>query len=76
VWDALRKIPRGETRTYSEIARAIGAPSATRAVARACAKNEIALAVPCHRVIGKDGSLRGYRWGLARKRKLLEREKR
>ena len=76
VWRALRAIPRGETRTYSEIAAAIGEPSAVRAVASACAHNQAAIVVPCHRVIGKDGSLTGYRWGVERKRALLEREAR
>ncbi|WP_244475807.1 bifunctional DNA-binding transcriptional regulator/O6-methylguanine-DNA methyltransferase Ada [Methylobacterium sp. Leaf93] len=74
VWDALRKIPIGTTATYAEIARAIGAPAATRAVARACGANPIAVAIPCHRVVRSDGSLSGYRWGVARKRDLLTRE--
>lgn len=74
VWEELRRIPSGETRTYSEIARAIGKPSAARAVARACATNPVALLVPCHRVVGSDGELRGYRWGKARKKALLARE--
>ena len=74
VWQALRKIPRGETRTYSEVAREIGNPKATRAVARACAVNRVALLVPCHRVVGANGSQTGYRWGIARKKKLLELE--
>lgn len=74
VWQALRKIPAGKTATYSEIARRIGAPSAARAVARACATNAIAVAIPCHRVVRTDGSLSGYRWGIERKRALLERE--
>ncbi|MCS6910300.1 MAG: methylated-DNA--[protein]-cysteine S-methyltransferase, partial [Anaerolineales bacterium] len=65
-----------ETRSYSAVAEAIGSPRAARAVARACALNPTALVVPCHRVIGEDGQLRGYRWGLERKRRLLEREKR
>lgn len=72
VWEALRRIPRGETRTYSQIAREIGQPTAVRAVARACATNPIAVVVPCHRVIGSDGALTGYRWGVERKKKLLE----
>ncbi len=76
VWEELRRIPRGETRTYTEVARAIGAPSAVRAVARACATNPVALAIPCHRVVRGDGSLAGYRWGVERKRALLENEKR
>jgi AraC family transcriptional regulator of adaptative response/methylated-DNA-[protein]-cysteine methyltransferase len=74
VWQALRKIPRGETRSYSQLARELGDPKATRAVARACATNRVALLVPCHRVVGADGSLSGYRWGVERKRKLLETE--
>jgi len=74
VWQALREIPRGETRTYSEVAEAIGRPKAVRAVARACAGNPVALVIPCHRVIGRDGSLRGYRWGLERKQALLAAE--
>ncbi|SIR34263.1 MULTISPECIES: bifunctional DNA-binding transcriptional regulator/O6-methylguanine-DNA methyltransferase Ada [Acidiphilium] len=74
VWHALRAIPPGATATYADIARAIGAPTATRAVAGACAANKIALAIPCHRVIRTDGSLSGYRWGTARKRRLLEQE--
>jgi AraC family transcriptional regulator of adaptative response/methylated-DNA-[protein]-cysteine methyltransferase len=75
VWNALRQIPRGETRTYSQLAGELGNPNATRAVARACAMNRVALVVPCHRVVGADGSLTGYRWGVERKRKLLEAEK-
>jgi AraC family transcriptional regulator of adaptative response/methylated-DNA-[protein]-cysteine methyltransferase len=74
VWQALRAIPRGETRTYGQLARELGDPKATRAVARACAMNRVALVVPCHRVIGAGGSLTGYRWGVDRKRKLLEAE--
>ncbi|MFN7572385.1 MAG: bifunctional DNA-binding transcriptional regulator/O6-methylguanine-DNA methyltransferase Ada [Betaproteobacteria bacterium] len=74
VWKALRAIPPGRTATYSEVAQAIGAPRAVRAVARACADNPVAVAVPCHRVIRGDGSLAGYRWGLERKHELLERE--
>jgi len=76
VWEELRRIPAGQTRTYSEIARRIGRPEAVRAVARACATNSISVVVPCHRVVGKSGSLTGYRWGLERKRALLEAEKR
>jgi AraC family transcriptional regulator of adaptative response/methylated-DNA-[protein]-cysteine methyltransferase len=76
VWDALRSIPYGETRTYGEIARAIGKPKAVRAVARACATNPVALAVPCHRVVSADGAPGGYRWGTGRKRELLSRERR
>jgi AraC family transcriptional regulator, regulatory protein of adaptative response / methylated-DNA-[protein]-cysteine methyltransferase len=74
VWETLRQIPRGETRSYTEIARAIGDPQAVRAVARACASNPVAIAVPCHRVIRSDGDLAGYRWGVDRKKKLLEAE--
>ena len=76
VWQALRQIPRGETRSYSEVARKLGDPNATRAVARACAMNRVALIVPCHRVVGANGSLTGYRWGVERKRDLLAAEKR
>jgi len=75
VWEALRRIPYGATRSYAEIARAIGKPSAARAVARACATNPAALVIPCHRVVRADGGLGGYRWGLARKRVLLEQER-
>jgi AraC family transcriptional regulator of adaptative response/methylated-DNA-[protein]-cysteine methyltransferase len=75
VWEALTRIPFGETRHYAELAAAIGAPAATRAVARACAQNPVSLAVPCHRVVGKDGDLTGYRWGIARKRALLAKER-
>lgn len=75
VWEALRRIPLGETRTYSGLAAELGEPRATRAVARACAQNKISLAVPCHRVVGKDGDLTGYRWGVPRKRALLAGEK-
>jgi AraC family transcriptional regulator of adaptative response/methylated-DNA-[protein]-cysteine methyltransferase len=74
VWDALRRIPPGETRTYGELAGMIGAPKAIRAVARSCATNPVSLAVPCHRVVGKDGDLTGYRWGVPRKRELLRLE--
>jgi AraC family transcriptional regulator, regulatory protein of adaptative response / methylated-DNA-[protein]-cysteine methyltransferase len=76
VWEALRQVPRGETRSYSEIARAIHRPRATRAVASACASNPVAVVVPCHRVVQKNGSLAGYRWGVERKRALLAGEKR
>ncbi len=76
VWQALRQIPRGETRSYSELAREIGAAKATRAVARACAVNRVALLVPCHRVVGANGSLTGYRWGVERKEQLLQAERR
>jgi AraC family transcriptional regulator of adaptative response/methylated-DNA-[protein]-cysteine methyltransferase len=75
VWKALQEIPRGETRSYSELALQLGAPTASRAVAGACGANPVAIAVPCHRVVGKDGSLTGYRWGVERKRRLLEAEK-
>lgn len=75
VWQALQEIPRGETRNYSQLAAEIGSPSSTRAVASACALNPVAVIIPCHRVIGKDGSLTGYRWGTDRKRRLLEAEK-
>ena len=75
VWEKLRQIPRGETRSYSEIAREIGEPRAVRAVARACATNPVALAVPCHRVVRSDGELAGYRWGVERKQKLLDSER-
>jgi len=71
VWDALRKIPAGRTKTYAQVARYIGRPKAARAVARACATNSIAIAIPCHRVVGAGGDLRGYRWGIERKRRLL-----
>ena len=74
VWQALREIPAGTTATYSEIAEKIGMPKAVRAVASACAANKIAVAIPCHRVVRNDGSLSGYRWGVDRKRKLLDRE--
>ena len=75
VWDALRNIPFGETASYGDIARSIGAPSATRAVANACGANPAAVAVPCHRVLRSDGGLGGYRWGIERKRLLLQRER-
>ncbi|HEX4600679.1 MAG TPA: bifunctional DNA-binding transcriptional regulator/O6-methylguanine-DNA methyltransferase Ada [Gemmatimonadales bacterium] len=75
VWEALRKIPYGATRSYADIARAIGRPRATRAVARACATNPAALVIPCHRVVRADGALGGYRWGLERKRALLAAER-
>jgi len=74
VWEALRKIPAGATASYAEIARRIDAPQAVRAVAAACAANRIAVAIPCHRVVRKDGDLSGYRWGVARKRALLAKE--
>jgi AraC family transcriptional regulator of adaptative response/methylated-DNA-[protein]-cysteine methyltransferase len=75
VWNALRDIPAGETRTYGEIARKIGAPDAVRAVGTACGANHVSLAVPCHRVVGASGALTGYRWGVERKKTLLERER-
>ena len=75
VWTALQQIPRGSTRTYREIAKVIGQPTAARAVARACATNPAALAIPCHRVIREDGRLAGYRWGLPRKKRLLDLER-
>jgi AraC family transcriptional regulator of adaptative response/methylated-DNA-[protein]-cysteine methyltransferase len=74
VWDALRRIPYGETRSYSQIAEAVGSPRAVRAVATACATNPVALAIPCHRVVQKGGALAGYRWGLPRKAALLDNE--
>jgi AraC family transcriptional regulator of adaptative response/methylated-DNA-[protein]-cysteine methyltransferase len=75
VWNALRQIPRGETRSYSQLARELGDPKAVRAVARACAVNRVAIVVPCHRVVGASGSLTGYRWGVERKRQILEAER-
>ena len=75
VWNALRDIPPGETRSYAEVAAMIGNPRAVRAVARSCAANPVSLAVPCHRVIGRDGDLTGYRWGVPQKRTLLQRER-
>lgn len=74
VWQALRAIPAGETRSYAEVARSIGEPKAARAVAAACAANKLAVAIPCHRVVHRDGSLSGYRWGVERKRGLLAKE--
>lgn len=74
VWEELRKIPYGTTRTYTEVARAVGKPAAIRAVARACATNPVSVVVPCHRVVRQDGNLAGYRWGIGRKRGLLENE--
>lgn len=76
VWRALQAVPAGATTTYAELARAIGAPKAVRAVGSACAANPVAVAIPCHRVLRGDGGLSGYRWGLVRKRALLEREAR
>ena len=75
VWEALKKIPLGETRSYAQVAQAIGRPSAVRAVARACATNPVALVVPCHRVVRSDGGVSGYRWGVARKQALLAKER-
>ncbi|HEX2092220.1 MAG TPA: bifunctional DNA-binding transcriptional regulator/O6-methylguanine-DNA methyltransferase Ada [Longimicrobiaceae bacterium] len=75
VWRALREIPRGSTRSYREIAEAIGSPGAARAVGRACATNPVALVIPCHRAVREDGGLSGYRWGVERKQRLLERER-
>ncbi len=75
VWNALRKIPHGETRTYSEVAAEIGAPTAGRAVAGACARNRLAVVIPCHRVVRADGNVGGYRWGVGRKKKLLATER-
>lgn len=75
VWAALSRVPRGMTTTYSELATSLGVPKSARAVAAACAANAIAVVVPCHRVVGKSGALTGYRWGLERKRALLERER-
>ena len=75
VWQALRQIPRGQTRSYADLAKSLGQPKAVRAVARACASNPVAIAVPCHRVIGSDGGLTGYRWGIERKKTLLALEK-
>lgn len=74
VWRVLRKIPSGTTASYADIARAIESPASVRAVAQACGANALALAIPCHRVVRSDGALSGYRWGVERKRALLERE--
>ncbi len=74
VWQELQKIPRGTTRTYTQVARALGKPRSVRAVARACATNPVSIVVPCHRVVRADGSLAGYRWGLQRKKELISRE--
>ena len=76
VWTALREIPAGTTTTYSALAERLGAPRAVRAVAGACAANKLAVAIPCHRVVAADGGLAGYRWGVERKRRLIERERR
>ena len=75
VYAVTRAIPRGSTRTYTQVARALGNPKAVRAVARACATNPVSIVVPCHRVIREDGSLAGYRWGLSRKEQLLAQER-
>jgi AraC family transcriptional regulator, regulatory protein of adaptative response / methylated-DNA-[protein]-cysteine methyltransferase len=75
VWQELQRIPRGSTRTYAQVARALGKPKSVRAVARACATNPVSIVVPCHRVIREDGGLAGYRWGLARKEQLLAQER-
>lgn len=74
VWETLRKIPRGETRTYADVAREIRKPNAVRAVANACGSNPVAVLVPCHRIVRTDGTMGGYRWGIERKKELLERE--
>jgi len=74
VWKIIQSIPFGKTTTYSQIAKELGKPKASRAVARACATNPVALVIPCHRIVGKDGSLRGYRWGNKRKQILLKLE--
>jgi AraC family transcriptional regulator of adaptative response/methylated-DNA-[protein]-cysteine methyltransferase len=74
VWKALQQIPVGSTASYADIARSIGMPKAVRAVAQACGANSLAVAIPCHRVIRNDGALSGYRWGVERKRALLDRE--
>jgi AraC family transcriptional regulator of adaptative response/methylated-DNA-[protein]-cysteine methyltransferase len=76
VWRALREVPRGTTCSYTELARRLGAPRSVRAVAHACARNPVAVLVPCHRILRHDGRLGGYRWGLPRKRELLRREQR
>ncbi|MEI7644355.1 MAG: methylated-DNA--[protein]-cysteine S-methyltransferase [Chloroflexales bacterium] len=76
VWQALQAIPYGETRTYQQIAEGLGNPRAVRAVGRACAMNPVSLVVPCHRAVGSDGKLRGFRWGLERKQALIDMEKR
>jgi AraC family transcriptional regulator of adaptative response/methylated-DNA-[protein]-cysteine methyltransferase len=74
VWQALREIPPGATVSYAQVAERIGAPKAARAVAQACAANHLAVAIPCHRVVRRNGELSGYRWGVERKRELLQRE--
>ena len=75
VWEELRRIPRGQTVSYGELAERIGRPTAARAVARACATNPVSIITPCHRVIRENGALGGYRWGIERKRRILEEEK-
>ncbi len=75
MWKALTEIPPGETRTYGEIAKRIGEPTAARAVGRACATNQAAGVIPCHRAVGSNGALNGYRWGVARKEQLLAGER-
>jgi AraC family transcriptional regulator, regulatory protein of adaptative response / methylated-DNA-[protein]-cysteine methyltransferase len=75
-WEALRRIPAGQTRSYQAIARELGRPTAARAVARACASNQLALVIPCHRAVREDGEAGGYRWGGDRKRRLLKQERR
>jgi AraC family transcriptional regulator of adaptative response/methylated-DNA-[protein]-cysteine methyltransferase len=75
VWEALRRIPSGETRSYQALAQELGRPGSARAVARACASNRVALVIPCHRAIREDGELGGYRWGVDRKQRLLEQER-
>jgi AraC family transcriptional regulator, regulatory protein of adaptative response / methylated-DNA-[protein]-cysteine methyltransferase len=75
VWTYLQSIPFGKTKSYGEVAKAIGQPTASRAVARACATNPVAVAIPCHRVVRENGNLSGYRWGVARKKALLEMER-
>jgi AraC family transcriptional regulator of adaptative response/methylated-DNA-[protein]-cysteine methyltransferase len=74
VWTYLQSIPFGKTRSYGQVAKAIGQPGASRAVARACATNPVAVAIPCHRVVREDGNISGYRWGVERKKALLEME--
>ena len=74
VWQALRQIPAGQTRSYRQIAEALGQPQASRAVARACADNPLAVLIPCHRIVRSDGNLSGYRWGIERKQALLSGE--
>jgi AraC family transcriptional regulator of adaptative response/methylated-DNA-[protein]-cysteine methyltransferase len=76
VWQELQKIPAGSTASYTHIAELIGSPNSVRAIAKACGENALAVAIPCHRVVRKDGALSGYRWGVERKRALLEREAR